>query len=229
MPDLNFFGGPLASPSNYVAISLFPIPGSVAMPYSMVPLHVFEPRYRKMILESIAEKRRIGVCHTKRQISPPKTASKIDLAEYLNHNQESYEPQTVFSAGFAELLETLDDGRMVVQVTMDGRYKFHEVLQEIPYKIVSCSLYSDTSLAATLSFRISLDLELLDLCEKNQPALKTYIESPEWKELSNEEYSYAIYSLVILDPDMLQIVLKLQSIDERILFLKDFLIKHYLM
>lgn len=229
MPALNFFGGLLELPSNAVAISLFPIPGSVAMPYSMVPLHIFEPRYRKMILESIAEKRRIGVCHTKRQISPTKTATKINLAEYLKHNQESYEPHTIFSAGYAELLETLDDGRLVVQVTMDGRYKLREVLQEVPYKIVACSSYSDKSSESTPSLRSSLDLELLDLCEKNQPALKTYIESSEWKELNNEEYSYAIYSLVILDPDMLQIVLELQSIDERILFLKDSLTQHYLM
>src|SRR2546425_4590626 len=30
------------------ALPIFPLPGAVLLPHAMVPLHIFEPRYRKM-------------------------------------------------------------------------------------------------------------------------------------------------------------------------------------
>ncbi len=217
--------------TEFIEISLFPIPGSVAMPYSNVPLHIFEPRYRKMISESIAAKRRIGVCHTKRQISQSKTNPNIDLKDYLKSNHESYEPYTIFSAGLAELLETTEDGRMVVQIPMDGRYELIEVLQEVPYTIVKCTKYNDVETKSEdviLALRKSLDIELIDLCQKNQPTLMPLLESPEWSDLSHEEYSFAIFSLVLLEPNMKQMVLELKSVNERIRFLQESLSQNYL-
>ena len=37
----------------YLDVALFPIPGMVCFPYCSVPLHVFEPRYRAMVEDSI--------------------------------------------------------------------------------------------------------------------------------------------------------------------------------
>lgn len=118
-----------------VEISLFPIPGSVALPLSKIPLHVFEPRYRKMILDSIESKRRIGIAHTQKMIGESKAKANRTKEEILNSNQESYLAQTVFSAGFAELIETFPDGRMLVEITTDNRYEIREERQRFLIKL----------------------------------------------------------------------------------------------
>ena len=30
-------------------LPIFPLPGAVLLPYALIPLHVFEPRYRKLV------------------------------------------------------------------------------------------------------------------------------------------------------------------------------------
>ncbi len=206
-----------------VEISLFPIPGSVSLPYTVVPLHIFEPRYRKMISDSVDQKRRIGVAHTIRVIAPSHFQFATTESELLNHNQETYEAHPIFSAGFAEIIETLPDGRMIVQIEMDSRYEVIEEIQQVPYKIVRCREYKDEIPvdASAADIRIELDHTLLSLPGVELDALKEYVKSPEWKCMSTVRYSFAIYSLVLFDPDVLQKVLELQSPMARISFMQD--------
>lgn len=42
-------------------ISLFPLPGALLFPGLQLPLHIFEPRYRAMISDSLARDRKIGM------------------------------------------------------------------------------------------------------------------------------------------------------------------------
>ena len=42
-------------------VPLFPLPGSVLLPGGLLPLHVFEPRYRAMVADSLAGERLIGM------------------------------------------------------------------------------------------------------------------------------------------------------------------------
>ena len=199
-----------------VEVSLFPIPGSVSLPFSVVPLHVFEPRYRKMILDSISLGRRIGVAHTKRLIAESKNPAFASEAEILNSNQETYEAHPIFSAGFAEIIETLPDGRMVVQIKMDYRYEVIEERQQIPYKVVLCRLYLDVDDPEPSADQLRKELDLI----------LAPIQSESWTRLSTLEYSFSIYSLILLDPEVLQDVLELRSCADRIRFLKDALEGH---
>ncbi|MBC7692497.1 MAG: LON peptidase substrate-binding domain-containing protein [Methylotenera sp.] len=208
-------------------ISLFPIPGSVSLPFTAVPLHVFEPRYRKMIKDSVAMKRRIGVAHTKRVVSRAKSQAEATQEERLNQNQDTYETYPVFSAGFAEILETLPDGRMVVEIAMDSRYEIIEELQQLPYKVVRCREFEDDAAfePGAEKLREELDQFLLRIAGVQVPALKDYLLSPKWKSLNNLQYSFAVYTFVMFEPDVLQKVLELKSSLERISFLKDTLDK----
>lgn len=178
-----------------------------------------------MIKDSIEQKRRIGVAHTKRVTAPSKMPINANQVDFLNSNQESYEAYPIFSAGFAEILETLPDGRLIVQIKMDSRFEIIEELQQIPYKVIKCTPYIDTDLNENVEsikkLRHNLDLMFIDLASANQSGLKAFIESPEWTEIPLEEYSFAIYSLVALEPDNLQRVLELKSPIERISFLND--------
>ncbi len=192
-------------------ISLFPIPGAVSFPFSVKPLHIFEPRYRAMIKDSVDKKRRIGVTHTKGLITTKST-------------HEHFEPHQVFSAGHPEILETLPDGRMIIQIKMDRRYKIVSEIQQIPYKVVECEYFEDHESSVsedTKILRRKLDLTLADLLGQQNIEYKKFIESEKWTELSLEEYSFAIYSLVLFDADVFQKILEMQSAEERMSFLYD--------
>ena len=43
------------------AIPLFPLPGMVFIPYTILPLHVFEPRYRELIGSALASPPIFGI------------------------------------------------------------------------------------------------------------------------------------------------------------------------
>ena len=58
-----------AEETNIEEVALFPIPDLVAFPGTVIPLHVFEPRYRKMVHDCVESGRKIGVCHTVKELS----------------------------------------------------------------------------------------------------------------------------------------------------------------
>src|SRR5210317_1249926 len=95
-------------------VALFPIPNSVNFPWVPCPLHVFEPRYRQMVRHCIDENMLMGVCHTEKVLHRNQREQTIE--EALNSNQATYKPLGIFSAGPVQLLEELDDGRMLIQV-----------------------------------------------------------------------------------------------------------------
>lgn len=208
---------------NDIEISLFPIPGSVTLPFSKIPLHVFEPRYRKMILDSIEANRRIGIAHTQKMIGEPKSNANRSKEEILNCNHESYLAQKIFSAGFAKIIETLPDGRMLVEITTDNRYEISEEKQAVPYQIVVCRPFQDDPEPPALQLRAELDQILQDIADETSADLKKFLQSTAWLSLSDFEYSFKIYSLVPFEPNSLQKVLELKYTSARISFLKDIL------
>lgn len=194
-------------------IALFPIPGAVSFPYSVRPLHIFEPRYRVMIKDSVVNKRKIGVAHIKKEL---KSLSGHD----------NYEAYPVFSAGYAEVLETLPDGRMIVQIAMEGRYQIESTIQEVPYKVVQCSRYeddpqSDSSFVKERELRLALDQIFLNLIGENKAELRSYLTGEDWLKMGLDEYSYAIYSLIHFEAEIMQRILEGKSILKRMSFLHD--------
>ena len=105
-------------------VALFPIPDSVNFPGVPCSLHVFEPRYRQMVRHCIDQNLLMGVCHTEKVLHRKDREQTIE--EALNSNQTTYKPQGIFSAGAVELLEELEDGRMLIQVDNTIRLKLGE-------------------------------------------------------------------------------------------------------
>lgn len=206
-----------------IEISLFPIPGSVSLPFSKTSLHVFEPRYRKMIKESIEAHRRIGVAHTQKVIAEAKVPPGAPLEVMLNSNQKTYSAHPVFSAGFAEIKETLPDGRLMIEIAMDSRYQILQEVQQIPYKVVLCEPFNDENETTDALLRRELDQALLNIADETTQELTTLLNSQEWLNQSFLEYSFKIYSLVGCEPDILQKILEMKSSVARVQFLKDVL------
>jgi Lon protease-like protein len=90
-------------------LSIFPLSGALLFPRMHLPLHIFEPRYRAMVTDSLARDRRIGM------IQP----------------RDLNEPPALFDVGcvgrIAEV-EALDDGRF--DIVLEGLARF-TVIREL--------------------------------------------------------------------------------------------------
>lgn len=125
-----------------MSIAIFPIPNCVTYPGQVIPLHVFEPRYRQMIQDCIQRNIPVAVCHVKRTVHEVDTGER-SLAEALRSDQSTYEPVGVVSFGPIRLEEVLADGRMIVEARMSKRARIKSFVQEVPYYLAEVEEVSD--------------------------------------------------------------------------------------
>lgn len=83
-------------------LPLFPLPTGVLLPYELLPLHVFEPRYREMVADVLARGRPLAIA----QLAPGWEA------DY--EGRPAIEP--VFGVGLVTRSENLSDGRYNILV-----------------------------------------------------------------------------------------------------------------
>ena len=95
-------------------IPLFPLSGVVLMPGTLLPLHIFEPRYRAMVSDALEGNRTIGMA----LVRPGPAASEDDPAIYR-----------VGGAGEIVEFEELEDGRY--NILLEARFRYR-ILQEEP-------------------------------------------------------------------------------------------------
>jgi uncharacterized protein len=101
-------------------IAIFPLPNVIFFPQTLLPLHIFEPRYRQMVQDTIATKQLIGM---------------FLLEDGWQENY--YGNPSIHSVGCAgEMIhvETLPDGKF--DIVLRGLYRVRpiEVVQEFPYR-----------------------------------------------------------------------------------------------
>ncbi|HEY8944483.1 MAG TPA: LON peptidase substrate-binding domain-containing protein, partial [Polyangiaceae bacterium] len=48
-------------PSDLDRLAVFPLPNTVLLPGALLPLHIFEPRYREMTRDVLAARRRLAI------------------------------------------------------------------------------------------------------------------------------------------------------------------------
>lgn len=91
-------------------LSIFPLAGAVLFPRSLLPLHIFEPRYRALVSDALARDRRIGMIQPRDEGIMPRL----------------YE---VGCVGRIAEVEALDDGRF--NIVLEGLARFR-LVSEIP-------------------------------------------------------------------------------------------------
>lgn len=126
-----------------MSIAIFPIPNCVTYPGQVIPLHVFEPRYRQMIQDCIQRNIPVAVCHVKRTVRAAEEKEDQTLAEALNSDLSTYEPVGVVSFGPIKLEEVLSDGRMIVEAHMNKRARITSFVQELPYYLADVEEVND--------------------------------------------------------------------------------------
>jgi Lon protease-like protein len=101
-------------------LPLFPLPGVVLLPGTLLPLHIFEPRYREMVARALEADRMIG------------------MALLKPGWETAAEPPPIHPIGGAgEIIESEDlpDGRY--NILLEGRFRYR-VLEEAlpdPYRV----------------------------------------------------------------------------------------------
>ena len=206
---------------NFFEVPLFPIPDLVAFPNTVMPLHVFEPRYRTMIEDSVKKDRMIGITNTKKRISTPRENQTIK--EALTRNQATYEPRGVFSMGEVKVLEKTKDGRIYVNIDLKHRVVLVEETQTLPYRICNCRLLEDENVES--SRLVQHQQEILDLMiailQREAPAELAKFDQEGWNTLDPKKFSFEIFKLIRFDPDLMQSLLEMTDPEKRLILIKD--------
>ena len=111
-----------------VRLPLFPL-NVVLFPGGYLPLHIFEERYRLMMRRCLDGDRRFGVV----------------LISSGSEVGEPAVPETVGTIGKIDEVRTLDDGRMVIGVEGERRFRIVEVVEQLPYITAEVMTLEDDS------------------------------------------------------------------------------------
>ncbi|SBO43606.1 LON peptidase substrate-binding domain-containing protein [Cyanobium sp. NIES-981] len=103
-------------------LPLFPLPDVVLFPQEVLPLHIFEPRYRMLLQTVMAEDRRFGVV---RWDPKAQTMASIGCCAEIIHCQ------------------TQDDDRSNIVTMGQQRFRVLDIVREAPYRVGLVSWIED--------------------------------------------------------------------------------------
>ncbi len=127
-------------------VPVFPLPGTVFFPGTLLPLNVFEPRYRAMVRDAAASDRLIAMA-----LLRPGWESDYAGRPPIH---------TIGTVGRIEQLEHQDDGRYHMRLAGLTRVRFDELTSTRPYRLAQVIPLEETSVVeddATIE-RVKLDL-----------------------------------------------------------------------
>jgi Lon protease-like protein len=181
-------------------LALFPLP-LVLFPGMALPLHIFEPRYRQMLADSLSGERRFGI------IRLPEGMVERDLP-----------PGTIGCVAEIVNTEMLGDGRSNIIVRGAERFSLLALIEtERPYHVCSAQLVAD-------DFEIGTELDAVmtsvgDMFRRVARAARTLADDPDpVPELPEDaaSLSFAIAAMIDISLDERQQLLASRSPLERL-------------
>ena len=103
-------------------LPLFPLPDVVLFPQEVLPLHIFEPRYRMMLRTALAEDRRFGV---------------------VRWDPESQSTAAVGCCAEIIHCQTQDDDRSNIVTMGQQRFRVLDIVREAPFRVGLVSWIQD--------------------------------------------------------------------------------------
>lgn len=103
-------------------LPVFPLTGVMLLPGTVLPLHIFEPRYRAMVEDALETDRIFGMI----QPFAPQDDNRGPQPDADNSSPDLYK---VGCAGYIEKWEKLPDGRFFLQLKGVNRFRFIEELE----------------------------------------------------------------------------------------------------
>jgi uncharacterized protein len=184
-------------------LSIFPLAGALLFPRMPLPLHIFEPRYRALVSDSLARDRRIA------------------MVQPRGGGGELYE---VGCIGRISDVEALEDGRF--NIVLEGLTRFR-ILSELevatPFRQVEASVvgWNDAELPDPLSLAARALVE--QEARRFADALGYAIDWDSVSRLDDEALVNGIAQIVPFDPAAKQALLEAMTLAERAEMLAQFL------
>ncbi|PJI88871.1 ATP-dependent protease [Sphingomonas koreensis] len=180
-------------------LSVFPLAGALLFPRMQLPLHIFEPRYRAMVTDSLARDRRIGMIQPR-----------------PGFREAKGEPVPLFEIGcvgrIAEV-EALNDGKF--DIVLEGLSRFRLVRElevTTPFRQIEAELIADPQDEVLgMGERASLELESRRFAERQGYAI-------DWSAVSrldDEALVNGIAQIAPFDPAAKQALLEASSLSDR--------------
>jgi Lon protease-like protein len=174
-------------------LGIFPL-GLVLLPGERLPLHIFEPRYKELIGECLAEERPFGIV--------------------LSDDSGLHEVGT--EASVIEVLERFDDGRL--NIVVEGGERFRVV------ELTSGRSFQTGEVEGVADDEVEIDQESADralgLFQELRELVGSDVEEPEQ---GDPALSYALASRVDFGLDPKQRLLELTSEPERLILVIELL------
>jgi len=163
-------------------IAIFPLSNAIFFPNTVLPLNIFEPRYKKMTEDALANNKLIGMVQTK------------------NYNN-TVKPE-VFNVGCLGKIETYSktvDGRYLINLTGLIRFKIiNEIETNLPYRKFNVS-YEDY-FDDLEKIKFSDKINVIDLIDKTRKFFKVHQLSTDWKVVEKVDPDQLINSLSMICP-----------------------------
>lgn len=186
--------------SNHLKLPIFPL-NTVLLPYEVIPLRIFEDRYKKMLLDSLKTDSKIGI-------------ALIKDGDEVGGLAETYEIGTV-----AEIKSSEKTDSEEYYLIMEGIDKFaiHEIITTTPYITASIEILQEKKQTISLD---SNELEVIKMSFQNYINYLLNIQG-EWKKtppVPNDpiKLSYLIPQLLNLNLTEKQHFLEIHSYKERL-------------
>ncbi len=125
-------------------LPIFPLPNVVFFPGTVLPLHIFEPRYSQMVADALEGNRQIGMA-----LLQPGWESRQD------------ESPEVFNTGGMGLIvqyKPLEEGRYNILLSGRHRYRIMEFIREAPYRVARVRLLDEVMPSSQEMNEISTEL-----------------------------------------------------------------------
>jgi len=188
------------------AIPLFPLPGTVFIPHTLLPLHVFEPRYRDLVDDAM------------------KGSGYLAVPRLRPGWERSYEasPEVFSVAGFGKIVryDPLPDGRANIVILGLGRVSIRcELTPDTLYRVVEGSLISDafpaggpTAVEASVGRLRMMLAQIL----ASRPGLAERLEPLLNREMASVPMINGLAHLLLPDVDARQRFIEIDSVQDRI-------------
>jgi Lon protease-like protein len=135
------------------ALPIFPLPDTVLFPGALLPLHVFEPRYRDMTRDVLGGSRMMAVARLKPGYE----------ADYYGRP----EVHAVAGVGYVIAAEQLEDGRYNIVLRGVGRIR---IAEELPaahsYRTVRAEMLVDTHSQRAASEVAAAHEQVIAMCDR---------------------------------------------------------------
>lgn len=112
-----------------IVLPIFPLPNVVFFPKVLLPLHIFEPRYRQMVTDALEQERQIGMILLKE-------GGDLD-------NSGLPAVYRIGCMGRIEAYERLPEGRFNILLHGLNRFELVKFVKEKPYRIAVVNLLDD--------------------------------------------------------------------------------------